>query len=130
MDALVEKLGARLREWKPETAAQVRERGAEVIVECNQPLVRLFAGVKGVSRVIARGESLPPYDLHCPICSLPRVMGTRLDSIPAPVPYLKAEPALAEQWRGRLSRFAGLRVGLVWGGNPLKNMPVLDSAMP
>jgi hypothetical protein len=31
MDALTEKLDARLREWKPETAAQVRERIAEVI---------------------------------------------------------------------------------------------------
>ncbi|MGC9970226.1 MAG: hypothetical protein ABSE56_06525 [Bryobacteraceae bacterium] len=31
MDALAEKLDARLREWKPETATQVRERVAEVI---------------------------------------------------------------------------------------------------
>ena len=31
VDALAEKLDARLREWKPETAAQVRERVAEVI---------------------------------------------------------------------------------------------------
>ena len=31
MDALAEKLDARLREWKPETAAQVRERVAEVV---------------------------------------------------------------------------------------------------
>ena len=31
MDALAEMLDARLREWKPETAAQVRERVAEVI---------------------------------------------------------------------------------------------------
>jgi exonuclease V gamma subunit len=31
VDALVEKLDARLREWKPETAAQVRERVTEVI---------------------------------------------------------------------------------------------------
>ena len=31
MDALAEKLDARLREWKPETAAEVRERIAEVI---------------------------------------------------------------------------------------------------
>ena len=30
-DALVKRLDARLREWKPETAAQVRERVAEVI---------------------------------------------------------------------------------------------------
>ena len=31
MDALAEKLDTRLREWKPDTAAQVRERVAEVI---------------------------------------------------------------------------------------------------
>ena len=31
MDALIEKLDAKLREWSPETAVQVRERVAEVI---------------------------------------------------------------------------------------------------
>ena len=31
MDALAEKLDARLRKWKPETAAEARERIAEVI---------------------------------------------------------------------------------------------------
>jgi hypothetical protein len=31
VDALAEKLDARLREWKPETAAEARERIAEVI---------------------------------------------------------------------------------------------------
>ena len=31
MDALAEKLDGRLREWKPETAAEARERIAEVI---------------------------------------------------------------------------------------------------
>jgi hypothetical protein len=30
-DALAEKLDAKLREWRPETAAQVRQRVAEVI---------------------------------------------------------------------------------------------------
>ena len=31
MDALAEKLDSKLRTWKPETAAEVRERVAEVI---------------------------------------------------------------------------------------------------
>ena len=31
MDVLAEKLDARLREWKPETAAEARERITEVI---------------------------------------------------------------------------------------------------
>jgi exonuclease V gamma subunit len=31
VDALAEKLDARLREWRPETAAEARERIAEII---------------------------------------------------------------------------------------------------
>ena len=39
MDALVEKLDARLREWKPETAAEARERIMEVIELTDQDLL-------------------------------------------------------------------------------------------
>ena len=41
MDALAERLDARLREWKPETAAQVRERVAEVIDLADHDVVDL-----------------------------------------------------------------------------------------
>jgi hypothetical protein len=42
VDALVERLDARLREWKPETAAQVRERVAEVIELADQDVLDLM----------------------------------------------------------------------------------------
>jgi exonuclease V gamma subunit len=42
VDALVEKLDARLREWKPETAAQVRERVAEVIELADHDILDLL----------------------------------------------------------------------------------------
>ena len=42
MDALVERLDARLREWKPETAAQVRERVTEVIDLADQDVLDLM----------------------------------------------------------------------------------------
>ena len=41
MDALVEKLDARLRAWKPETAAEARERIAEVIDLADQDVLDL-----------------------------------------------------------------------------------------
>ncbi len=41
MDVLVETLSARLREWKPETAAQVRERVAEIIGLADQDILDL-----------------------------------------------------------------------------------------
>ena len=42
MDALVERLDARLREWRPETAAEVRERVAEVIELADQDVLDLI----------------------------------------------------------------------------------------
>lgn len=42
MDALVERLDAKLREWRPETAAQVRERVREVIELADQDVLDLM----------------------------------------------------------------------------------------
>ena len=39
MDALAEKLDKRLREWKPDTAAEARERIMEVIEFADQDLL-------------------------------------------------------------------------------------------
>jgi hypothetical protein len=41
LDALAEKLDPRLREWRPETAAQARERIAEVIELADADLLDL-----------------------------------------------------------------------------------------
>jgi len=42
MDALTEMLDSKLRSWKPETAAQVRERIAEVIELADQDVLDLI----------------------------------------------------------------------------------------
>jgi hypothetical protein len=42
MDALIETLNARLREWKPETAAEVRERVTEIIRLADQDVLDLL----------------------------------------------------------------------------------------
>lgn len=74
-----------------------------------------FEGVQLLdSSVPVTGE----FDYHLPMMSLPRVFGTTLDSIPAGVPYLAAEPARVAAWRERLGR-TGLRVGIAWQGNPV-----------
>ncbi len=42
MDALIETLNARLSEWKPETAAEVRERVAEIMGVANRNVLDLL----------------------------------------------------------------------------------------
>jgi len=98
-------------------ARLVAARGAQVVLEVQPPLVRLMASL-GVGTVVAAGETLPPFDLHCPLMSLPLAFGTTSGDIPAAEAYLAAEPASVAAWRRRLAPLPGLRVGLAWAGNP------------
>lgn len=50
--------------------------------------------------------------------SLPVAFGRTLKTIPATIPYLRADPERVARWTPRLAGRAGVRVGLVWSGNP------------
>ena len=98
-------------------------RGARVVVEVQRPLVRLLQSLAGVAAVVARGDALPRFDTHVSMVSLPALLGTSLETIPAATPYVQPPAGLVEEWRRRLAqRRLGLgnrpRVGLVWAGNP------------
>jgi len=98
-------------------AALVKARGLKVLLEVPAPLKSLLARAAGVTQVVAGGEPLPPFDLHVPLLSLPRIFGTTLENIPAPRAYLSADPSLARKWKKQLGAPGKeLRVGLVWAG--------------
>ncbi|MGH7102672.1 MAG: tetratricopeptide repeat protein [Acetobacteraceae bacterium] len=92
--------------------------GDRVALEVPRPLVRLVATLPGIESVIASGDPLPPFDVHCPMLSLPHRIGTTLETIPRSVPYLIAAPGSVAIWHGRLGGARGLKVGLAWAGNP------------
>ncbi len=99
-------------------ATQGGAQQANVILEVPATLARLIRSMPGPQRVVASTAAPPAFDLHCPLLSLPLALGTTLETIPATVPYLFADPDQARAWRIRLAALAGLRVGLVWAGNP------------
>ncbi len=98
-------------------------QGATVLLEVQPPLKRLMASLPGVAQVFARGEALPPFDLHCPLAFLPRRTQATLATIPAEIPYLAANPAQVAAWQARLATLPGLRVGLVWAGGQVPGQP-------
>jgi tetratricopeptide (TPR) repeat protein len=98
-------------------APMVVRRGAKVVVEVPSPLKNLIASLKAPLRVLAKGETLPHFDLYCPLGTLPRVFGTRIDTIPAQVPYLYADPAIVARWKTALGTDPGFKVGIAWAGN-------------
>jgi len=69
-------------------------------------------------------DALPPgIDWHLPMMSAPQVMETRLDTIPAAVPYLTPDGGQVALWGRRLTGLSGLKVGLVWAGDPRPHDP-------
>ncbi len=98
-------------------ATLVAGRGARVILEVRPPLVSLMQSLAGPAAVIAKGDALPAFDLHCPLLSLPLAMGTTLETVPAQVPYLHASPGKSEEWSARLGPKTRPRIGLCWSGN-------------
>jgi len=105
------------------------ERGLRVVLEVQKPLVKLLRGLLGIDQVIAHGDALPPFDVHAPMMSLPRIFGTTIETIPGQTPYLHADENAAASWRQRLSGIAGQtpKIGLLWAGNPRTHSPELTA---
>ncbi|WP_330995697.1 glycosyltransferase family 9 protein [Burkholderia territorii] len=59
--------------------------------------------------------------------SLPMAFDTRVDTIPAAIPYLQADVERVRYWRERFSQHGAFsrlrRVGLVWAGDPRPDQP-------
>ena len=91
--------------------------GATVVLEVAPTLKQLMSDIDGVARVIARGETLPAFDLHCPLASLPLAFKTEFASIPAEIPYLAESPERMDKWRPRIEALARPRIALAWSGN-------------
>jgi tetratricopeptide (TPR) repeat protein len=102
-------------------ARAIQERGGRVWLQTPKPLERLYSTLDGVDRLISEedAEDLGGFDLQIPIVSLPRIFGTTLDSMPAPVPYLWVPDGEVAACRACLPA-AGerLRIGIVWASRP------------
>lgn len=97
-------------------APLVTALGGRVIVRTVPELVSLMAVADGVQSAVSQLDAMPVCDLVIPALSLPRVLGTTLETIPATVPYIRTDQQRVEAWRKRLPVDGSLRVGLAWQG--------------
>lgn len=92
-----------------------------VIVACSPDMLPVIHALPGGHRAFTTWEAAPPFDAYVALSDLPGLFGTRLDTIPAPVSNLRADPERVERWRNRLDGLLPRgyrRVGLVWAGRP------------
>jgi Flp pilus assembly protein TadD len=102
-------------------APLVTAAGGRVVLVVQKGLRRLLATLDGVATLLSEEDDvLPPFDYHCPLLSLPFAFGTTMETIPAPVPYLHADPA---EWADFLTGLPNLKVGLAWAGRSRTEQP-------
>ena len=100
----------------------VQELGGRVILGCDRLVERLFSQIHGIGNIVTPQSAVPSFTCHASLLSLPRIFGTRLETIPARVPYLRPDETLSKEWAGRLADEPGLKVGIVWRGNPAQKV--------
>jgi Flp pilus assembly protein TadD len=94
------------------------ETGAKVVLEVQPELMTLMARLDGAAAIIARGDAPPPFDVHCPLGSLPLAFKTEPDTVPAQVPYLTADDGHLATWLARIGGLERPRIAIAWSGNP------------
>ena len=93
-------------------------RAGKLTLRVHQQLVTLMRSSFPNVTVLGDRGDVEPYECDAVLLSLPRLFKTRLETIPANVPYLRAPAPTIERWRKRLDGMQGVKIGVVWAGNP------------
>ncbi|HVC10153.1 MAG TPA: tetratricopeptide repeat protein [Burkholderiales bacterium] len=88
-------------------------RAPGFVFECPPPLLRLASASFGAAQVVESREGLPPFDVCAPLLSLPLLLGSKRDALPAP-PYLSADSVAAARFRGQWSAGGRKLLGVAW----------------
>ena len=99
-------------------AEPLKRLGANVLVFLREELRELATRLSSIDRILGSSEPYPAFDYYVNLLSVPRVLGTELDSIPADAPYLSADPDRAARWSAKIGTDPTLKVGIAWAGSP------------
>jgi hypothetical protein len=97
------------------------ERCAELVLGSSAEMAPLLANMPGVAQYCHRWTDVPGHAAHCRLSSVPGLLHTTLETIPADIPYLSADPARVAVWREQLDArlpAGARRIGLAWIGRP------------
>ena len=120
-------------------------RGGRTVTSVRPQLLSLLQQSFPDQVFVSEDDPVPAHDLQCSVLSLPRALGTTLDTIPYPQGFLRTDPRKVAFWAEKLAQDAAgngvpsglpgaagamrpLRVGLVWAGAPHPEIRVAEQA--
>jgi len=95
-------------------AQHLKDQGAYVIVEAPHFLINILSSCSWIDKIILGGSSLPQADYEIPLFCLPTLCKTTAQTIPASIPYLKADEQLVEKWKPIIAANKNFKVGICW----------------
>jgi hypothetical protein len=95
----------------------IQRHGGRVALLCPAEIIPLLSGCDGIDVLIPTGSPFPKFELYAALLSLPEIVGTTQDSIPAEIPYLLADAQRVEHWHKELRAVPGVKVGICWQGS-------------
>jgi hypothetical protein len=102
----------------------VEQRCPNVAIACSAELAPLLRQITPRAKLFQRWPDCPDYAAFEALSGLPRQAGTRVEYVPAPIPYLRADPARVALWKQRLDGLVPQgfrRIGVIWAGRPTHN---------
>jgi hypothetical protein len=92
------------------------DRGARVIMTAQTSLTELLQSLDPRIEIVPAGSEPSAFDYHAALLSLPQAFGTEVATIPAAIPYLRADPERIAGMRARIGS-TGFKIGLCWQGS-------------
>ena len=99
----------------------VKEKVGRVIFACPESLKSLFNSLAGVDELvdISNNLSIETFDYYVALMSLPGIFRTRIETIPASVPYIYADGRPLKKSQKLDNYSEKYKIGIVWQGNPM-----------
>jgi hypothetical protein len=94
------------------------ERGEHVLFRCPKVLLPMMKACSKLGPcLISSDDALPTHDFFVPLLSLPRHLGTTVETVPRNVPYLRVPDDRIKAWQDRLGTAKRFRIGIAWQGS-------------
>ncbi len=99
----------------------LQARGIRIAVEIPESLFALYADHPWIDEPLngpcLDAERLAAFAAHVPLFSIPSLLDIDAPVVPSR-PYLQGNIAKKSSWRERFAALPGVRVGIVWAGDP------------
>jgi len=96
-------------------ALMARARGARVILSVQDCMVRLLQDAGADIEILGAADVPQAFDYHAPLISLALAFATTMATIPAPIPYLRAQSGRVKDWAARIGPNE-FKIGVCWQG--------------